>query len=883
MALLSPGVQVTVADKSIYTATTSNTVPLFFIATKYGKTQPNSNVLAQGTIEAGVPRLVTSLRESIELFGVPIFYRDVYDQPYHGDCRNEYGLLALNQFLKVGNRAYVIRANIDLDDDVESLQLLWEKATVDAVNIAKQLAGTELSQRNNGDTDPAKQFLGGHELFTLTSDLIDLTTGDIRLTSDSTLTAAQKANIKAYHTAVSSKEYYNDKLIKIIDIAIEEYSKSTSSFKDRYTNSANLKFNLSSVLSGNFYNYVSKDGSNPDGMKYTYFEHQDPIFSATLTGGNTSTYTSDVNVHDILLDGARTIHTQVRTSINDILANDTSKTDPFLGTKGLLESKIHPYSLGTVGVSYTTLPTSLTLPLPNGYNDVLQVTGYVKNVFVPPTDTTLPNATTKSVATVEYVVSGNRYQGTTLIGKFTGIIKDATKGLLYAAEINGNTFNFSNTDDKVFNIFYTDVLSAVTTNIGELTIAANTTSPLLGNSTSNFGGVIDITKFKNTKGGFSVAQFGSLVDTAFRDYIKTDSWYFVTHPKNALQSGSFDLSTNNTDATRRLEVVRRLAQVIQDNASLNMDVKPEFGSDIASEGYEFNIMLCPGFPEVSDELLTLADRVNQEAIVIGDVPMDLSPRDAIRWGQQVNESSIVSTGNNIRSDNRGLIAYYYPHGYTSNLDGYDVLCPSSALALSVIAYSDSIGNVWSAPAGPNRGLLSGISSVAAVGYVNTSNGAIGTAGAKFERVRLNQGMRDSLYNACNINPIHDSVQYGIAVWGQKTRVSLAFNSSLDRLNVSRMVAAIRRGVRKLAYNFLMQPNDEITRAGLTSAVTAYLHNIQVNRGLYEFAVQCDTSNNTSDMIDRNELEVKIALKPSKTVEFIYVPITLVRTGDSITQ
>lgn len=142
-------------------------------------------------------------------------------------------------------------------------------------------------------------------------------------------------------------------------------------------------------------------------------------------------------------------------------------------------------------------------------------------------------------------------------------------------------------------------------------------------------------------------------------------------------------------------------------------------------------------------------------------------------------------------------------------------------------------------------------------------------------------MRDSLYNACNINPIHDSVQYGIAVWGQKTRVALAFNSSLDRLNVSRMIAYIRRGVRKLAFNYLMQPNDEITRKGLTSVVTSFLHSIQVSRGLYEFAVLCDSSNNTADMIDRNELELQIALKPTKTVEFIYIPITLVRTGDAI--
>ena len=587
MALLSPGVQVTVTDKSIYTATTSNTVPLFFIATKYGKTQPNSNTLAQGTIEAGVPRLVTSLRESIELFGVPIFYRDVYDQPYHGDCRNEYGLLALNQFLKVGSRAYVIRANIDLDDDVESLQLLWEKATVDAVNVAKQLAGQELSQRNNGDTAPEKQFLGGHELFTLTSDLIDTTTGELRTTADSTLTAAQKASIVAYHASVASKEYYNDILDEIVDVAIEEYSKSTSSFKDRYSNASNLKFNLSSVLGGNFYNTVSKDGSNPDGMKYTYFKYLDPIYSATLTGGAASSYTSDEKVKDILMQGARTIHTQVRTAISDILTNDSSKTNPFFGTKGLLESKFHPYSLGTVSVSYTTLPASLTLPLPSGYNDVLQITGHIKNVFVPPSDASLPNATTQSVAPAEYTISGARYQGTTIIGRFSGVIKNTAQNVLYAKEVTGNAFNFTNTDAKVFTIFYTDAISSITSNIGELTVAANTTSPLVGNGTSNFGGTVNITNFVNTKNGLSVTQFGSFVDTAFRDYIKTDSWYFVTHPKSALQSGNFNIATDNTDATRRLEVVRRLAQVIQDNASLNMDIKPEFGSDIASEGYEF--------------------------------------------------------------------------------------------------------------------------------------------------------------------------------------------------------------------------------------------------------------------------------------------------------
>jgi len=118
--LISPGVSVTVTDQSFFFPTTATTVPLLFIATRTGKLQPNGSTLAAGTLEHGVVRTVTSQTQSLELYGVPYFLNDISGNEYHGDARNEYGLLALNSFLGIGNRAYVVRANVDLDDAAET-------------------------------------------------------------------------------------------------------------------------------------------------------------------------------------------------------------------------------------------------------------------------------------------------------------------------------------------------------------------------------------------------------------------------------------------------------------------------------------------------------------------------------------------------------------------------------------------------------------------------------------------------------------------------------------------------------------------------------------------------------------------------------------------
>jgi phage tail sheath protein FI len=104
---------------------------------------------------------------------------------------------------------------------------------------------------------------------------------------------------------------------------------------------------------------------------------------------------------------------------------------------------------------------------------------------------------------------------------------------------------------------------------------------------------------------------------------------------------------------------------------------------------------------------------------------------------------------------------------------------------------------------------------------------------------------------------------------------------MDRINVVRLVAYLRRVLRKGAVPFVFEPNDQITRDNLKSAADGILNDVMSKRGLYDFATLSNDSNNTADRIDRNELYLDVAIKPVKSAEFIYIPIRVVSTGASI--
>ena len=148
--LVSPGVSVTVTDESMYIPVSGPTVPLVFIATADEKKQPDGITPAEGTYEHGIVRTVTSVKQTIQLYGVPTFLTEAgTGLPLHGDARNEYGLQAVIDFLGIGNRAYVVRANVNLNDEFSDLQALWMRKIEEAKVILENLINEYIYEFNN--------------------------------------------------------------------------------------------------------------------------------------------------------------------------------------------------------------------------------------------------------------------------------------------------------------------------------------------------------------------------------------------------------------------------------------------------------------------------------------------------------------------------------------------------------------------------------------------------------------------------------------------------------------------------------------------------------------------------------------------------------------
>jgi phage tail sheath protein FI len=171
-----------------------------------------------------------------------------------------------------------------------------------------------------------------------------------------------------------------------------------------------------------------------------------------------------------------------------------------------------------------------------------------------------------------------------------------------------------------------------------------------------------------------------------------------------------------------------------------------------------------------------------------------------------------------------------------------------------------------APAGTRRGV---IDNAATIGYINSQTG-------EFVTIGNNQGLRDIEY-LNRINPITFIPGVGITNFGNKTIYGTA--SALDRINVARLVAFMRGRLEEIGKQFLFEPNDQITRNEISNAINSLCIDLVAKRGIYDFLVVCDDSNNTPARIDANELWVDIAIEPVKSVEFIYIPLRLKNTGE----
>ena len=261
--------------------------------------------------------------------------------------------------------------------------------------------------------------------------------------------------------------------------------------------------------------------------------------------------------------------------------------------------------------------------------------------------------------------------------------------------------------------------------------------------------------------------------------------------------------------------------------------------------YQYNILMTPGLYD-ADYTAQCTQLINNTQ-GRGD---NLLVLDLVKYGKLVADATSQAS-----SRNTSYAASYWPWVMIIDPDtGKNVWVPASTVMAGVFAYNDTVSEPWFAPAGINRGGL----------------GQVIRAEQK-----LTQANRDTLYSA-KVNPIATFPGTGTVVYGQKTLQTRA--SALDRVNVRRLLIQLKSYISQVGQNLVFEQNTIATRNAFLSQVNPYLESVQQRQGLYAFKVIMDDSNNTPDVIDRNQMIGQIYIQPTKTAEFIYLDFNILPTG-----
>lgn len=286
---------------------------------------------------------------------------------------------------------------------------------------------------------------------------------------------------------------------------------------------------------------------------------------------------------------------------------------------------------------------------------------------------------------------------------------------------------------------------------------------------------------------------------------------------------------------------------------------------IREEDNFFNLISCPGYPELQPDMVALNNDRHNTAFIVGDTPLRLSDSATEITAWATNQMGATASGEDGWVTRDSYMGVFYPSGITTDLSGSPAVVPASHMMLRTLLRNDTIGYPWLAPAGTRRGTIDNATNI---GYLDAMTG-------EFHTVKNRMSIRDVLYTN-QINPLAFFTGVGLLNYGNKN--SFDSQSALDRINVARLVAYIRQQLMIAARPFVFEPNDALTRQQITAVVQSLFIDLVAKRGLYDYLVVCDTSNNTPSRIDRNELWIDIAIEPVKAAEFIYIPVRLMNTG-----
>jgi hypothetical protein len=370
--------------------------------------------------------------------------------------------------------------------------------------------------------------------------------------------------------------------------------------------------------------------------------------------------------------------------------------------------------------------------------------------------------------------------------------------------------------------------------------------------------------FNTRRSGYNVKQFRTNYFTS-ANYPNAGAWNPATPTDTAnLPQFSYtwvSVSGNNANGVAYMGRNAQRAMVVQ---ALRASI--DTNTDIRDEDNYFNLMATPNYPELQPNMVVLnADR-GETGFIIGDTPLGLadSATDIQAWA--TNAAGAVSTGEAGLVTRNTYLGLFYPSGIANDLSGNEVVVPASHMMLRTFLRNDTVAFPWLAPAGTRRG---NIDNALNIGYLNRSTG-------EFVPIKTRLGIRDVLY-INQINPMVFFTGVGLLNYGNKT--SFNSQSALDRINVARLVNYVRRQLTIAARPFVFEPNDQLTRNEITGVIQTLLVDLVAKRGIYDYLVVCDDSNNTPARIDRSELWIDVAIEPVKAAEFIYIPVRVLNTGE----
>lgn len=271
---------------------------------------------------------------------------------------------------------------------------------------------------------------------------------------------------------------------------------------------------------------------------------------------------------------------------------------------------------------------------------------------------------------------------------------------------------------------------------------------------------------------------------------------------------------------------------------------------------QVDFLIAPGLPTGTD----------QDALIDTTLlPMAIARKDCIVVSSPAKDDIIdvqdpATITDNVKDFANGLTGSSYlvvDGNYLKVYDKYNdeyVFIPAASSTAGLMASTDQVAAPWFSPAGQRRGQYFGVSSLA---------------------WNPTKAQRDTLYKA-SVNPIVNLPGQGVLLFGDKTKLNRP--SAFDRINVRRLFLVMERAIKSAAQNVMFEFNDEFTRAEFVNVVEPFLRDIKGRRGISDFRVVCDETNNTADVIDNNQFRADIFVKPARSINYVTLSFVAVRTG-----